>query len=153
MQSTCNDIMKQAQEFIQNMEKIHGIDSFENKRAFSKHIISCYHTCLKLLNKNMSSLLGYDNVKQQQYKLYVCVIELMLLRIKDEVDILTEMNGFDDEVTNVTLDYYNNVETDMNKILEKLKWWPIETELMIRAITNRTNVASNEVCNMIKGFI
>lgn len=127
--------------------------SYDNDRAFSKHIIPCYHTCLKSLSKNMSSLLGYDNVKQQQYKLYVCVIELMLSRVKDEVDTLIEMNGFDDEETNVTLDYYNNVETDMNKILENLKMWPIETELMIRAMTNRTNVASNEVCNMIKGFI
>ena len=127
--------------------------TYENERAFSKHIISCYHTCLKSLNEDMSSLLGYDNLKQQQYKLYVCVIELMLSRVKGEVDILIEMNGFDDEETNVTLDYYNNVETDMNKILENLKMWPIETELMIRAITNRTNVASNEVCNMIKGYI
>lgn len=127
--------------------------TYDNERAFSKHIISCYHTCLKSLSKNMSSLLGYDKVKQQQYKLYIVVIELMLVHIKDEVGTLTEMNGFDDEETNVTLDYYNNVETDMNKILENLKRWPIETELMIRAITNRTNVASNETCNMIKGYI
>lgn len=134
-------------------DDIHYNLTYDNERAFSKHIISCYHTCLKSLNEDMSSLLGYNNLKQQQYKLYVCVIELMLSRVKDEVDTLIEMNGFDDEETNVTLDYYNNVKTDMNKILENLKRWPIETELMIRAITNRTNVASKEVCNMIKGFI
>jgi hypothetical protein len=124
--------------------------TYANERAFSKHIISCYHTCLKSLNQDMSSLLGYNHLKQQKYKLYICVIKLMLIHVKDEVDTLT---GFDDEETNVTLEYYNNVEIDMNKILENLKRWPIETELMIRAITNRTNVASNEVCNMIKGFI
>ena len=91
--------------------------TYDNERAFSKHIISCYHTCLKSLSKNMSSLLGYDKVKQQQYKLYIVVIELMLVHIKDEVGTLTEMNGFDDEETNVTLDYYNNVENDITKIL------------------------------------
>lgn len=31
MQSNSKEIMKQAKEFIRNMEKIHGIDSFEKK--------------------------------------------------------------------------------------------------------------------------
>tara|TARA_B100000282_G_scaffold117289_1_gene83425 strand:+ start:162 stop:635 length:474 start_codon:yes stop_codon:yes gene_type:complete len=137
-----------ANEFIENMNKVHGCSDIINERAFAKHIIPYYHKCINLFNETMLFSLGYNNSEQEDYKVYVWVIKLMIEFVEHEIDIIS-----DHEENKETLLYYNKVTYDMNVILKNLKRWPIEIDLMIRAITNRTNVASNEVCNMIKGFI